>query len=212
MTKNKKILFLLCILGLHYVFHQKFTDIYSKDPFEAPINLNDPQKIKADIYIPMSQNYSLSFEFSREGQNYGELKNIVGSASYSKHGELIPSGIIIPVRWSLYSKETNKLLVEKEKRSCCWSSSSRKAIGRIIDQFSVPSGYYIFEMEALKPVPEFNKITTKIKIGYSPKNGSTWHSGYVWWGMIFNAFIALPLAFFCTWKLLSYIFWRLTRY
>ncbi len=203
--------FLLCFFALHYVFHQKFTDFYSRPPLETPINLGNPQKIKADIFIPMNQNYDLTFRFIREGQNFEELRKIAGDSVYNKNMELIPSGVLIPVHWSLYSKETDKLVAASEKNTCCASSWSQKEIGRVIDKISVSPGNYILEIEVLKPVPEFKNISTNIKISYSPKNGSTWHSGYIWWGMIFNTFIALPLSVFYVAKLLIYTFMRLTR-
>ena len=210
MSQNKKMLFLLCFFALHYIFHLKFTHFYSKPPLETPVTLGAPQKITKEIFIPANQNYDLTFQFMKHGHNFEELDKIIGSSVYNKNYDLIPSGIAIPVHWSLYSKEANKLVASGEKNTCCGSSYTREEIGRAIDKFSVPSGNYIFELEVLKPIPEFTNIHTNIKISYRPKDDSEWPSSYMWWGMLFNTLIALPLSIYCIAKLLIYTFMRLT--
>lgn len=210
MTQNRKMIFLLCFFALHYIFHLKFTDFFSKPPLETPVTLGAPQKIKKEIFIPTNQKYDLTFQFIKQGHKFEELDKLIGSSVYNKNYELIPSGIAIPVHWALYSKETYKLVASGDKNTCCGSSYTREEIGRVVDKISVPPGNYIFELEVLKPIPEFTNISTNVKISYKPKNGSMWHTGYMWWGMLFNTFIALPVSVFYIAKLLIYRFRRLT--
>ncbi|MFH2124545.1 MAG: DUF5625 family protein [Pseudomonadota bacterium] len=182
---NRYIYLCLALLGLHFLGHHLFVEHYSVWPLKgAPISLDPAGKISEQIEIRMPQIYDLTFSFSREGHEFEKLKNLIGGVYPSV------TGVGIPVKWALVANNSNKVVLQNQKQTKRGSSWSKKEVWRFIDHIEVTPGFYTLEVEVLGSVPEFQGVNTSIQVSYSSKNGSTWHIGYMWWGMLFNYFVA----------------------
>ncbi len=182
---NRYIYLCLAFLCLHFIGHHLFVKYYSAKPFEgSSISLNPAGKISEQIEIRMPQRYDLVLSFSREGHEFEKLKKLIGGV-YPRE-----EGIVIPVKWSLTASKSNEVVLQNQKHTKGCSSWSKKEVQRFIGNIAIAPGIYTLEVEILRSVPEFQGVNTSIQVTYSPKNGSTWHSGYMWWGMIFNYFLA----------------------
>lgn len=142
----------------------------------------------------MNQDYDVSFQFQRAGQNFEYLRSIVGESSY-RNGELIPSGIPIPVHWSL--KDQNGSILKEETLNTYGANGwSAAEVTRKVGEFKVNPGKYIFQFEVTGKVSEFEKVESNVEISFGSKSGTTWHSGYMFWGGVLNFLFGIPSIIF----------------
>jgi hypothetical protein len=183
--QNWQIYLGLILLCLHFVGHYIFVKYYSVQPFEGPIALNPAGKISNLIEIRMPQRYVMDLVFCREGHDLEKLNKLIGGVYIEER-----KGIIIPVKWSLKAVRTNEIVLQNQVQTQGAHGWSRKYVNRFIGNITVKPGAYNLEVEILQSIPELQGVDTRIQLAYITKNGTTWHSGYMWWGMIFNYFVA----------------------
>lgn len=205
--QNKYIYLCLIFIGIHYLLHGEFVEYYTEDPLNTPFSISSSKEISKQVEIRMPQKYELLISFSRKGHDFKKLTKLIGGVLPSDR-----DGIMIPIQWSLIDKKSNKVLLNKIENTHGGQSFSRKHIERYIDTITVPSGIYIINAKTINPLKQFQNIKTRIKLPYNIKNGSTWHTGYIWWGMIFNFFISPFIAFYMFYKLYYNYINRLTRH
>lgn len=163
-----------------------FVNYYSKKPLETPISLNPAGKITEQIEIRMPEIYELDLSFSRENHDFKKLDELIGGGPLSKS----KTGVIIPIKWSLTANESKKIIFQKEVQTHGAHGWTKEEIYRSIDNISIFPGTYTLIVEILHPIPEFQGVNTKIEISHMPKNSTTWHTGYMWWGTLFNYLIS----------------------
>ncbi len=162
-----------------------FVNYYSKKPLETQISLNPAGKITEQIEIRMPEIYEFDLSFSRKTHEIMELNELVGGSLANNK-----TGVVIPLKWSLTSNESKKVIFQRDVQTYGAHLWTKERIYRTIDSITIYPGDYILTIEILKPIPELQDINAKIEISYDPKNSTTWHTDYMWWGTIFNYLIS----------------------
>ncbi|SIS79019.1 DUF5625 family protein [Neptunomonas antarctica] len=180
---NRSAIITIILLSVHAFFTHLFTEHFSQAPLKETINLSQPVNSMFDVDIPMEQTYQIKLLFDREEQDFEYLKGVLGNMTNSDE-----NGIPLDVAWSLHKEDT---LVKSTSlvalNSCGWSQAQ---VYRCLGKIKVPPGKYRFSISINHPNIEFAKFRSYISINYNFKSGDTWHTGYMFWGMLFNLFIA----------------------
>jgi hypothetical protein len=180
---NRSAVITLLILVAHALFTHLFSEYFSHAPLKESINLSQSVNSKFDIYIPMEQTYQVNLRFDREERDFDYLKSVLGNMTSNDE-----NGIPLDIIWSLSKNgkliKSNKLVASN---SCGWSQSQ---VYRCLGQIKVPSGKYQFSIGINNPNKAFASFKSYVSINYNFKNAHTWQTAYMFWGMLFNIFVA----------------------
>ena len=180
---NRTGIIAIAILAIHFLFTQLFTDYFSKAPLREVIDLKSTYSEKFDIYVPMEQTYQVNMLFDREEKEFEYLKSVLGNMTNKNE-----NGIPLNIEWVL---SEGSAVVKSEElmatNSCGWSQAQ---VYRCLGKFKVPPGDYQFNIVIKSPHSEFSNFKTHLSINYNFKNAHTWQTAYIFWGMLFNVFVA----------------------
>ncbi|MCK5001972.1 MAG: hypothetical protein KAS57_03060 [Gammaproteobacteria bacterium] len=162
-----------------YVFDLHFT----KAPLNADISLSSTEQETFNIFIPMQQKYDVKILFAREDKDFEYLQNTIGPMTHPEY-----KGFPLLLEWEIIKDnieiKTNKT---SSNDSCGWSNTH---VYRCYGDFILPRGNYQFNIRVLNVDTELTKFKTKLTINYNFKNAHTWQTAYIFWGSVFNLFIA----------------------
>ena len=166
-------------ITLTFIFNWHF----GKTPLEEDISLSQRVESSYQIYIPMAQTYEVEIDFSKINKSAEVIESTFGTIiqpktkssqirllwEIEKDGEIVQS----------YATSTNE--------SSAWSS---KSITMRFGRFKVPAGSYNFTLKVLDSPEEYNDFETTLIILYNLNNAHTWQTYYMFFGMLFNMFVA----------------------
>lgn len=201
--KQRKLLALLIPLALWLSLFSIWVQWVTAAPFNEVITLAPRGSLSKEIQIVIPEEYELNLVFKHENVPLKQMQALLGNWAY-KDGMPIPSGIRVPVKWTLISLPQGSIVASGEVDSFgsrAWSASEAY---RLVDYVRVLPGRYLFNAEILRDVPEFAHIKTRLTIQLDPKGGSTWQIAVVWFGSIANIFIFGP----ATMMLFLVLSWR----
>ncbi|WP_424195763.1 DUF5625 family protein [Ampullimonas aquatilis] len=164
--------------------------------------------IERQIKIVVPERYELVLVFERSGVQFEQLRQLLGDWAYNKDGTPIPSGVRIPVRWSLANAKDGTIIRTDELETFGSIGWSAVAAERFVAYIQVPTGTYLFNAKILRDVPEFANIHTRLKMQLPPKAATTWQVSFVWLGGLVNFFIGWPILIALTVNLI----WCYLRY
>jgi hypothetical protein len=201
LRKQRRLLLLLALLATWLSVFTAWTFWVTADPLDEPIALAPAGKIDKEIHIVVPEHYTLVFRFMRAGQQYEQLRTLLGGAASTT------AGIPIPIRWSLATVSDGRTVASGEVDSAGMSAWSSADIERNIGGIRVPSGRYRLKAQVLRDVPELAYIDTRLAMTNDSKAFSSWQISLVWWGGIANMLLLGPLAVI----LLLVLLWRAAR-
>lgn len=164
---------------------------------DEPVSLSPPGIVERRISVPLPEFYDLSLAFSFDRQSREKVGNLVGEWLYQS-GRQLPSGVPVPIRWSIKGRQTGREILSGETVSVGSNAFSATAYYRPVGNARLDAGDYLFRAEILSDVPEFADIPVRILLGLRPKVVSHWLREWEFWGrmVIFYAIapLTLPLA------------------
>ena len=143
------------------------------------------------VRILIPEVYELNLVFERAGHEFEELNALLGTWGY-RDGKPIPSGVHVPVRWSLVNSATGAIAAAGEIDSfgsVAWSASE---VDRRLATVSVSPGNYKFSAQVLRDVSELAQFKCRLAMQLRPKASSTWQITLVWWGSLANFLLVWP--------------------
>jgi hypothetical protein len=177
-------------------------------PLDEKFSVTQGEPIDRHIKIPIPEKYELVLVFDRGNVKFEKLRELLGELKYTKDRELIPSGIRIPIKWSMATASDGVVVASGEINtfgSISWSAASAE---RFISKIHLPAGVYRFRAQILRGSPEFDGIETRLRMHIPPKAASTWQIGLAWWCGLINLFILWPtliaLLLLVGWRSLTY--------
>lgn len=192
LSRQWKLIMLLVLLASWLALFPVWARRVTTNPLDEAITLSPNGKIEKDIRVIIPENYQLNLAFERAGVSFEKMKSLLGDWT-TKDGKPIPSGVVVPIRWSL-RKPNGEVVVSGEVDSFGSIAWSAAEVDRKVGHIKVEPGKYIFSAEILRDVPEFADIKSRISMRLYPKASSTWKITLVWWGIIVNALILWPMA------------------
>lgn len=160
---------------------------------DEPISLSPPGRVEKAITVPLAEVYTLSLTFSFDRQTRQKVQELVEESRY-RDGQHVPSGVAVPIRWSLLERHSGRTVSSEEKVSLGVSGFSATAYYRDIGFSRMQPGTYLFHAEALRDVPEFANIPTRIMVGLRPKATSHWLRELEFWATLVIVYVMWPLA------------------
>lgn len=163
----------------------------TKPPLDVPIALNPKGSVDEAVRILIPEVYELNLVFERAGHEFEELNALLGTWGY-RDGKPIPSGVHVPVRWSLVNSATGAIAAAGEIDSfgsVAWSTSE---VDRRLATVSVSPGNYKFSAQVLRDVSELAQFKCRLAMQLRPKASSTWQITLVWWGSLANFLLVWP--------------------
>jgi Domain of unknown function (DUF5625) len=178
------------------------------NPLDETITLFPRGKISKTIRIAIPEGYRLSLVFNTTGVPAERLQALLGESAYDKDGQRIPSGVRVPIRWSIREVTSGLVVAADELDSFGVSGSSASEVDRPIGQVKVKPGTYIFSAEIMREVPELGEMNTRMEMALYPKGSSTWQTTLAWWGVRINYYLLRPIAL----ALALLLLWRAIRH
>jgi uncharacterized protein DUF5625 len=160
-------------------------------PLNVPILLSPKGSVETTIRVLVPEVYELNLDFARAGHEYHKLRTLLGDWAH-RNGEPVPSGVHVPIRWSLTNEFTNATAASGDVDtfgSIAWSADR---VARQVAVVSVPQGHYRFIAEVQRDVPELADIKTRISMRLRPKTSSSWQITLAWWGSLASYFLVWP--------------------
>lgn len=191
---QRKLIAFLVMIGLWLSLFPIWADKITANPLDEMITLAPRGTISREVHIVIPESYQLSLVFERANISPEQLKILLGDWKYNKDGEPIPSGVRVPIRWSLKAEPGGTIAASGEIDSFGSTSWSAIDVDRQVGHIRVMPGRYLFEAEILRDVPELAHIKTRIAMHLHPKTSSTWQITLVWWGSIANVLLVWPAA------------------
>lgn len=192
-SKHRKLIALLILIVLWLSIFPIWMRWVTENPLDEPISLAPRGVLQKEVRVVIPENYELNFVFERAGISFDQLKVLLGDAVY-RNGKIIPSGIRVPIRWSLRSASGGEVVASGEIDSFGLMAWGGSTVDRSVGHVRVDPGRYIFNAEILRDVQELAHIKTRISMRLTPKAGSTWQIGLVWWGQVANLVLIRPAA------------------
>jgi hypothetical protein len=184
---NRTGIYILIILLLNVVTTFIFDWHFTKAPLQQSIVLSNNFEASYQIYVPMAQTYDVDIDFMRKDKPVELLQKTLGGMT-----DWNEKGLPIKLYWEIKDEhntlETHSVLSDN---SCAWSNDY---VSRCFGRFKLPAGSYLFKLKVLEIDPELIKFDTTINISYNFKSAHTWQTAYIFWGMLFNVFIAPVIA------------------
>ena len=180
---NRAIIITLVVLTVNVVITYVFDHHFTKAPLSTEISLNSTELKTFNIFIPMQQTYDVKILFAREDKNFEYLQKTIGPMTHPGN-----KGLPLLLEWMIL-KDNNEIKAKKSSPndSCGWSNTD---VYRCYGNLILPRGSYQFSVRILDVNEELTKFKTKLTINYNFKNAHTWQTTYIFWGSLFNFFIA----------------------
>jgi hypothetical protein len=155
-------------------------------PLNEPISLNAAGSIDQDIRLWVPETYYLDLTFSRANTSFEELQEMIGS-SFPK-----ADGTPIQIAWSIKDRKGMPVAGDTTtaKGAGGWSDAF---VYRSIAQVQVVPGTYRVHAQILEPVPRLAQLSPHLQLSLSFTGNSSWQMAILWWGMVANVFIGLPI-------------------
>jgi hypothetical protein len=163
----------------------------TKQPLDVPIALSPKGSVDTAVRVLIPEVYELNLVFERAGHQYEELTALLGTWGY-RDGKPIPSGVRVPMRWSLANSSTGAVVAAGEIDSFGSSAWSAANVYRKLAGISVPPGNYKFNAQVLRDVPELAQIKSRLAMKLRPTASSTWQTSLVWWGSLASFLLVWP--------------------
>lgn len=199
--RQLKLFIPLVLIALWSLLFPMWNDYVIKSPLDASIPLSPKGTVEKEVQIVIPEIYDLNLVFERANIPYEQLKMLLGDWVY-KDGKPIPSGVRVPVRWTLTSLADGKIIVSGEIDSFGSTGWSTAEVTRAIGYIRVKSGKYLFRAEILRDVNEFKHIKTRIAMQHRTKTSSTWQMNFLFWGQLVTIFVLWPAALIIVFSLL----------
>jgi hypothetical protein len=183
----------LAVLASWLALFPRWADQINAAPLDTDIGLSPREPMSREIRIVVPENYRLVLVFERSDMPLAQLQALIGGWSMAG-GEPAPSGIRIPVRWTLREMPGGRLAAAGEVDSAGASGWSATRVYRDIGHVRVAPGRYRFSAQVMRDVPELAQLHARVSMRLAPKAGSTWQVGAAWWGSLATLFLAWPIA------------------
>lgn len=201
---NRFALAILIVVVLARIGFDQWADGISAPPLDAPIAVSSGGGIDQRIRIRAPDRYGLELSFRADARGMDHLRGLLGDGGYDAQGKRIPSGVPIPVRWSLSEAESGKIVAQGDTESFGLSGVGSGEISRDFDRFAAPPGEYRFQARVTRAVPEFAGIQTHLVARLHPKSVGSWQTSRVWDGRLLSFFLIDPglvlLGLFLLWR------------
>lgn len=201
---NRFALVTLIVVVLARIGFDQWADGISAPPLDAPIAVSSGGGLDQRIRIRAPDRYGLELSFRADARGMDHLRGLVGDGSYDAQHKRIPSGVPIPVRWSLSEADSGKIVAQGDTETFGSSSWSSGEISRDFDRFGVPPGEYRFQARITRAVPEFAGIQAHMVARLHPKSAGSWQTSRVWDGRLLSFFLIDPglvlLGLFLLWR------------
>ncbi|UVE16325.1 DUF5625 family protein [Pseudomonas sp. LS44] len=204
--KQRALLAVLSIAILWSVLFTIWTKWIRTIPLNEEITLIAGSTIEKEVRIVIPELYRVNFLFDRTGAPDKDLRSLVGNWG-ALRGKVIPSGVIIPIQWSLHSSKNGAVVATDTINSFGSAGYTSNNFYRPAGHFKAPTGRYFFKATILRDVPEFKNIKTRISLEPIPGFSSTWQLTLAFWGDIVTVLLVLPIALVLGLLLL----WRASR-
>jgi hypothetical protein len=180
----------------------------SAPPLDAPIALSSAggadRRIDQRIRIRVPDSYSLELSLRADARGMDHLRGLLGDGGHDSQGKPIPSGVRIPLRWSLSQADSGAIVAQGDTETFGSSSWSSDEIGREVDRIAVPPGQYRLQAQITRDVPEFAGIQARLGMRLNSKAAGSWQTSRVWDGRLLSLFLIDPglvlLALFLLWR------------
>lgn len=197
----------LAILLLWQGLFPLWSKAITRPPLDVPIVLNPKGSVDAAVRILVPEVYELNLVFERAGHEHEKLRALLGESSY-RDGKPIPSGVQVPVRWSLANSSTGTTAASGEIESFGLIAWSAAEVDRSLAVVSVPPGNYKFSAQVLRDVPELAQIKSRLTMQLRPKASSTWQITLVWLSSLASFLLVWPTIAAISLLLLWRAVWR----
>jgi hypothetical protein len=159
---------------------------------DEPISLSPPGIVEKTISAPLPEIYDVSLAFSFDSQSREKVRRLVGEW-LSQDGRQLPSGVPVPIRWSVKDRQTGREVLSEEKVSIGSNAYSGTTYYRPVGNPRLDAGDYLFRAKIRSDVPEFADIPVRIVLGLRPKIVSHWLREWEFWGRPVIFYAVAPL-------------------
>jgi len=177
-----------------------WADGISAPPLDAPIAVSSGGAIDQRIRVRAPDRYHLQLSMSADARGMDHLRDLLGEGGYDAQ----PSGVSIPVRWTLSKAGSGKIVAQGDTETFGFSGVGSNEISRDVDRFGVPPGEYRFQARITRAVPEFAGIQAHLVARLHPKSVGSWQTSRVWDGRLLSFFLIDPglvlLSLFLLWR------------
>jgi len=189
---NRYLLVALIVLSIWFAWFRAWSQSVTASPLDEPISFAVRGKIEKEIYVPIPEHYQLCLVFERSDVPFQQLEQLLGKWVF-ENGRQIPSGIAVPIRWSILKGGSQVTILHGERRTYGAYAWSRSEVYRLIEDVKLKPGHYIFRAEVLREVPELAHLKVRLTLKLDMKSASTWQLLYVWIGSIASFYGVVPL-------------------
>lgn len=193
LRRQKKLLALLILTMLWLSLFPAWVHRVTAKPLDDAITLSPSGTINREIEVAIPEHYEINLVFERASLPFQELKTLLGDWAY-RDGQPIPSGVRVPVRWSLKKLHDGSIAASGENDTFGAIAWSAAEVDRKVGGFRVKPGRYLFNAQVLHDVPALAHIGTRLSINLPSKASSTWQMTLVWWGSIASYIVVWPAA------------------
>ena len=204
--KQRALFAALLITTLWSVLFLMWTNWIRTSPLNEEITLIAGSSIEKEVRIVIPESYTVNLLFDRTGAPDKDLSALIGDWRTVK-GKVIPSGVIVPVQWSLHSSKNGAVVATDTIDTFGNGGYTSNNFYRPAGYLKVPTGKYFFKAKILRDVPEFKNIKTRISLELISGVSSTWQLTLAFWGEIATVLLVLPIALVLGLLLL----WRASR-
>lgn len=201
---NRFALAILIVVVLARIGFDQWADGISAPPLDAPIAVSSGGGVDQRIRIRAPDRYGLQLSFRTDARGMDHLRGLLGDGGYDAQGKRIPSGVPIPMRWSLSEAGSGRIVAQGDTESFGVSGVGSGEISRDVDRFGAPPGEYRFQARITRPVPEFAGIQAHVVARLHPKSAGSWQTSRVWDGRLLSFFLIDPglvlLGVFLLWR------------
>lgn len=201
---NRFALVTLVVVVLARIGFDQWADGISAPPLDAPIAVSSGGGVDQRIRIRAPDSYRLQLSMQADARGMDHLRELLGNGSYDAQGKRIPSGVPIPVRWSLSEADSGTIVAQGDTETFGASAVGSDEISRDFDRFAAPPGEYRLQARVTRPVPEFAGIQTHLVARLHPKSAGSWQTSRVWDGRLLSFLLIDPglvlLGLFLLWR------------
>jgi Domain of unknown function (DUF5625) len=160
---------------------------------DEPISLSPPGHVEKEIRAPLPEPYSLELQFWFDKNSREKVRRLAGNWIY-RDGRQMPSGVAVPIRWSVRDKRSDQEVVSDEATSFGSNAFSATYYARPVGRLELDRGTYRVRVEVVSDVPQFSDVPVRIALAQRPKVVTHWIREWEFWGLLINYFILGPLA------------------
>jgi hypothetical protein len=192
--RHRKLFALFAVIALWLSLFPVWTQWVTANPLDETIMLVPRGKISKEVRVVVAEGYSLNLVFDTAVIPFEQREALLGDAAYEKDGKRIPSGVRVPIRWTLNETIEGSVAASGEVDSFGTSAWSDAEIERRLGLVAVKPGTYVFTAEVMRDVPELSHVKTRLTLQLNPKASSTWQITLAWFGSMINLFVVWPVA------------------